>query len=160
MAAVAAPPAITCIHWQPARNADILRFIFQIFAVFEISCKIRKRAENPEIAKDTRLRQKQPIECKPRPEPVDRMKTRLCSVQLKLTGFLTAIAVALPACLCAQTLTLLHSFTNSPDGNWPLVGLIVSGNTLYGTTTKGAGGLGMVFRVNTDGTCFTNLHSK
>ena len=49
--------------------------------------------------------------------------------------------------------------TNS-DGADPYAGLILSGNTLYGTAEEGgtAGG-GAVFAVNTDGTQFTNLHS-
>ena len=46
------------------------------------------------------------------------------------------------------------------DGAFPQAGLILSGNTLYGTTTfAGGGGNGTVFRVNTDGTDFTNLHN-
>ncbi|MFZ0826926.1 MAG: choice-of-anchor tandem repeat GloVer-containing protein [Verrucomicrobiia bacterium] len=49
--------------------------------------------------------------------------------------------------------------TNS-DGANPAAGLILSGNTLYGTT--GYGGInarGTVFAINTDGTGFTNLHT-
>src|SRR5208283_4005514 len=38
-------------------------------------------------------------------------------------------------------------------------GLILSGNTLYGTAWGGSSGNGTVFVVNTDGTGFTNLHS-
>jgi uncharacterized repeat protein (TIGR03803 family) len=61
--------------------------------------------------------------------------------------------------------TNLHSFTapdntTNSDGAWPHAGLILSGNTLYGTA--GGGGSangGTVFAVNTDGTGFTNLHS-
>ena len=47
------------------------------------------------------------------------------------------------------------------DGANPEAGLILSGNTLYGTTYYGGGtnGDGTVFAVNTDGTGFTNLHS-
>src|SRR5665213_1236776 len=70
----------------------------------------------------------------------------------------------------AQTFTTLHSFTTvstnssgiytNSDGGGPTSGLILSGNTLYGTTS-GAGslGFGTVFRVNTDGTRFTNLYN-
>ena len=63
--------------------------------------------------------------------------------------------------------TTLHSFsavsgsnnTNS-DGANPYAGLILSGNTLYGTTKYGGGaGYGTVFSVNTDGTGFTSLYS-
>lgn len=60
----------------------------------------------------------------------------------------------------AQTLTTLHSFTNTPDGAYPLGGMILSGNALYGTTQKGGlSGAGMVFKINTDGTGLTNLFS-
>jgi uncharacterized repeat protein (TIGR03803 family) len=53
--------------------------------------------------------------------------------------------------------TNLHSFTGSGS---PYAGLILSSNTLYGTTFQGGDfGAGMVFKVNTDGTGFTNLHS-
>ena len=46
------------------------------------------------------------------------------------------------------------------DGSYPYAGLILSGNTLYGTTIDGgSSGNGTVFAVNTDGTGFTNLHS-
>src|ERR1051325_1290890 len=66
----------------------------------------------------------------------------------------------------AQTLTTLHSFaagssstlTNS-DGAVPYAGLLLSGNVLYGTAEEGgAAGNGTVFRMNADGTGFTNLH--
>jgi uncharacterized repeat protein (TIGR03803 family) len=65
----------------------------------------------------------------------------------------------------AQTFTTLHNFsalsgiTNS-DGKLPDAGLILSGNTLYGTANNGGSAdNGTVFRVNTDGSSFTNLHS-
>jgi len=46
------------------------------------------------------------------------------------------------------------------DGANPQAGLILSGNTLYGTTSAGgASGNGTVFAVNTDGTGFVNLHN-
>lgn len=63
--------------------------------------------------------------------------------------------------------TNLHSFTatsiSSPrtnsDGVYPAGGLILSGNTLYGTAAHGgSAGYGTVFAVNTDGTGFTTLH--
>ena len=49
------------------------------------------------------------------------------------------------------------------DGATPLGGLLLSGNVLYGTTSSGGGvsggsGEGVVFKINTDGTGFTNLH--
>ena len=63
--------------------------------------------------------------------------------------------------------TILHNFTpnvyppeTNTDGSYPSAGLTVSGNTLYGTTSQGGTSLvGTVFRVNTDGTGYTNLHS-
>src|SRR5665213_3159379 len=56
----------------------------------------------------------------------------------------------------------LHNFNinNPSEGANPQAGLILSGNTLYGTTVRSFNlGFGTVFAVNTDGTGFTNLHS-
>jgi len=61
--------------------------------------------------------------------------------------------------------TNLHSFSalssgTNNDGAYPIAGLILSGNTLYGTASRGGSSFGgTVFAVNTDGTGFTNLHS-
>jgi uncharacterized repeat protein (TIGR03803 family) len=56
--------------------------------------------------------------------------------------------------------TVLHSFTGGSDGAQPYAGLILSGNTLYGTAWEGgSSGYGTVFAVNTNGTGFTTLHS-
>jgi uncharacterized repeat protein (TIGR03803 family) len=61
--------------------------------------------------------------------------------------------------------TTLYSFTAlsagiNADGAYPLAPLIVSDNTLYGTAAGGGSSrLGTVFRLNTDGTGFTNLHT-
>jgi uncharacterized repeat protein (TIGR03803 family) len=62
---------------------------------------------------------------------------------------------------------VLHNFTgtdpdtgNNSDGANPYAGLILSGNTLYGTAYEGgSSGDGTVFAVNTDGTGFTLLHN-
>ncbi|MGC9943406.1 MAG: choice-of-anchor tandem repeat GloVer-containing protein [Verrucomicrobiota bacterium] len=55
--------------------------------------------------------------------------------------------------------TVLHTFTNNPDGANPAGGLISSGNALYGTAGGGGnGGDGTVFTLNNDGTGFTNLY--
>ena len=60
----------------------------------------------------------------------------------------------------AQTFTNLHNFARISDGANPYAGLILSGNTLYGTASSGGPlGNGTVFAVNTDGTVFTNLHN-
>ena len=51
-----------------------------------------------------------------------------------------------------------QAFTNS-DGAMPFGQLILSGNALYGATSRGGtNGNGTVFKVNMDGTGFTNLH--
>ena len=61
--------------------------------------------------------------------------------------------------------TNLHSFTTvlnyiNSDGAQPQAGLILSGNTLYGTDfLGGSSGYGAVFAVHTYGTGFTTLHS-
>ena len=63
--------------------------------------------------------------------------------------------------------TTLHSFTamsgplsTNSDGAYPAAGLILSGNTLYGTAQYGGNsGNGTVFAINTNGTVFTTLHS-
>jgi|SRR5665213_187431 len=65
--------------------------------------------------------------------------------------------------------TNLHSFFGGTnEGASPEGSLILSGNTLYGTTSSGGGGKtssggglgnGTVFALNPDGASFTNLHS-
>jgi uncharacterized repeat protein (TIGR03803 family) len=80
-----------------------------------------------------------------------------------------ALALAMVAAefamrLSAQTFTTLHSFAGFPgnDAGNPAAGLILSGNTLYGTAayfgSQPSSG-GTVFAVNTDGTGFTNLYT-
>ena len=67
----------------------------------------------------------------------------------------------------AQSFTNLHSFTaldaatdtTNKDGAFPQAGLILSGNTLYGTASGGGISNGTVFAINTDGSGFTNLYS-
>ena len=55
---------------------------------------------------------------------------------------------------------VLKSFTGS-DGSWPYAGVVLAGNTLYGTTTYGGSGGdygdGVVFKVNTDGSGYAVL---
>jgi uncharacterized repeat protein (TIGR03803 family) len=85
-------------------------------------------------------------------------------MQSRLHLFLLPALIAglglLPAgWVTAQTFTTLHTFARN-DGADPWAGLILSGNTLYGTTVYGGSSDGgTVFAVNTDGTGFTNLHT-
>ena len=54
----------------------------------------------------------------------------------------------------------LYSFTNGSDGAYPVGGLVLSGNMLYGTANRGgAANYGTVFSVNTNGMGFATLHS-
>jgi len=62
--------------------------------------------------------------------------------------------------------TAIHYFTppssapTNADGMSPNAGLVLSGNTLYGTTRQGStNGAGAVFAINTDGSGFAILHS-
>ncbi len=64
--------------------------------------------------------------------------------------------------------TNIHNFsaldtatsTTNGDGTEPQAGLILSGNTLYGTATSGGrSGFGTIFAVNTDGTGFATLYN-
>jgi uncharacterized repeat protein (TIGR03803 family) len=66
----------------------------------------------------------------------------------------------------AQTETLLHQFTGSPDGANPSAGPALKGTTLYGTTYEGGGvsgsgdtGYGIVYAVNTTTGKETILHT-
>src|ERR1039457_5117634 len=78
-------------------------------------------------------------------------------MKLKILAF--AVALTLATNLPAQTFTTLHSFTGG-DGAAPWAGLVLSGNSLYGTTANGGSSSnGTVFRINTDGSDFTILHS-
>jgi uncharacterized repeat protein (TIGR03803 family) len=55
--------------------------------------------------------------------------------------------------------TNLHSFVYASEGGYPEAGLVLLGNTLYGTAYEGgSSGYGTVFALNTNGTGFTNLH--
>jgi uncharacterized repeat protein (TIGR03803 family) len=55
--------------------------------------------------------------------------------------------------------TNLHSFSSyGGNGKSPHAPLTLSGSTLYGMTVEGGVGRGVVFRINADGTGYTNLH--
>jgi uncharacterized repeat protein (TIGR03803 family) len=54
----------------------------------------------------------------------------------------------------------LYNFSGDIDGKNPIAGLILSANTLYGTTEQGGNtGSGGVFAINTDGSGFTALYT-
>jgi uncharacterized repeat protein (TIGR03803 family) len=55
---------------------------------------------------------------------------------------------------------LLHSFIGGTnDGLQPLDSLILSGSSLYGMTPSGGSGGGVVFKINTDGSGYTNVYN-
>lgn len=81
--------------------------------------------------------------------------------------FLALLALVMVEKLSAQTFTNLYYFTATPyytnsDGANPYAGLILSSNVLYGTAEQGgspAYGNGTVFKLNSNGTNFTVLHT-
>jgi uncharacterized repeat protein (TIGR03803 family) len=81
---------------------------------------------------------------------------------MKVTRFVWAFITLLAFATCngsAQTFTVLHTFTNNPDGSNPS-GLITIGNRLFGSASSGgSNNQGIVFSVNSDGTEFAALHS-
>lgn len=56
---------------------------------------------------------------------------------------------------------VLHMFTNSPDGAEPKAGLVLNGDTLYGTTFLGGtnGDYGAIFKLNTNGQDYSVIYS-
>ena len=94
------------------------------------------------------------------------MKTKIKN-PFALPALIVASCLMLAGRAAAQIFTTLHSFTatngvavTNSDGATPYAGLILSGNTLYGTAFGGgSAGVGTVFTVHTDGTGFTTLHS-
>jgi len=53
---------------------------------------------------------------------------------------------------------VLHSFDNTASGDWPLGGLTLGTNELYGATTHGgANGYGTIFKIKKDGSGYVNL---
>ncbi len=76
-------------------------------------------------------------------------RTQILSHTLKIT---TMLSLAFVTAAAAQTFTLLHPFA-SGEGSYPVGSLILTDATLYGMTAGG------VFRMNTNGGGYTNLHS-
>ncbi len=70
-----------------------------------------------------------------------------------------ALMLAATAVSSAQTYTVLRDFISS-DGQWLYGGVVLAGNTLYGTAQSGGGqDYGDVFKINTDGSGFAVLKS-
>src|ERR1035437_5105551 len=87
------------------------------------------------------------------------MKTSIINLFL-LPALIAGLNLIPAGRVTAQTFTTLHTFTGVSDGATPYAGLILSGNTLYGTANSGgSGNAGTVFALNANGTGFTNLHS-
>src|SRR5712691_7737941 len=90
------------------------------------------------------------------------MKTCIKNLFL-LPALMVGLGLILAGRVTAQTFTTLHSFTSgftNSDGSNPAGRLILSGNTLYGTAALGGNSWeGTVFAINTEGSCFTTLHS-
>jgi len=87
-----------------------------------------------------------------------------------LPALIAGLGLMLAGDATAQIFTTLHSFApiqffgfdarSNSDGYTPLGGLVLSGNTLYGTANQGTiNRNGTVFAVNTDGAGFTNLYN-
>jgi uncharacterized repeat protein (TIGR03803 family) len=77
---------------------------------------------------------------------------------IKLTFlFVFLAATHLPA----QNFTVLHTFTNCPDGAHPFGGIIVDNGVLYGTTDDGGTwpGSGIAYRLSTNGADYSILYS-
>src|ERR1035437_3649577 len=86
------------------------------------------------------------------------MKTCIKNLFL-LPALIAGLGLTPAGRVTAQTFTTLHSFTGDSGAN-PWAGLLLSGNTLYGTAEAGGSlGRGTVFAINTNGTGFTILHS-
>src|SRR5207247_2545827 len=84
-----------------------------------------------------------------------------------LPALIAGFGLILAGRVTAQTFALLHTFTSASgsnatnsDGANPSAGLILSGNTLYGTAKYGgSSGWGTVFAVNTKGRGFTTRYN-
>src|SRR5215467_13773854 len=99
-------------------------------------------------------------------------KSRTFAPRLLAAALIAALNMLPAGRVTAQTFTTLYSFTAShtnasgfytnSDGANPYAGLTAAGNSnvRYGTAANGgSSGWGTVFKVNADGTGFTNLHS-
>ncbi|MFC2149636.1 choice-of-anchor tandem repeat GloVer-containing protein [Candidatus Auribacterota bacterium] len=81
--------------------------------------------------------------------------------KLLLALMIGILAVPLiSACAFATTYSVLYDFTSQPEATGPCGDLTYSGGYLYAMTyAGGVSNYGTVFRINTDGTGYTTLHS-
>jgi uncharacterized repeat protein (TIGR03803 family) len=85
------------------------------------------------------------------------MKTK---ISVLFVAIMFAVGALSPVRAQSTFFIALHSFTNGGDGAHPFCGLILSGNTLYGTANVGGTfGDGTVFSLNVDGSDLISLHS-
>jgi uncharacterized repeat protein (TIGR03803 family) len=90
------------------------------------------------------------------------MQTRIRNVVAMAMTFSVSLLLAGPA--SGQIFTNLHSLVIS-NGTTPYAGLVLAGGRLYGTAENYGeqpflpGNSGSVFRVNLDGSSFTNMHT-
>lgn len=62
--------------------------------------------------------------------------------------------------LSAQTFTIMHTFTNAPDGAFPHCGLTLSGGTLYGVASGGSSSYdGALFQIGTNGSGYSTMRN-
>ena len=89
------------------------------------------------------------------------MSARRQILQLSLFALCASSWLAAHRAEANLNLTILHSFApGTADGSYPSSSLVLSGSQLYGTTYEGgAFNGGTAFRINTDGTGHTLLHS-
>jgi uncharacterized repeat protein (TIGR03803 family) len=81
-----------------------------------------------------------------------------------LSVLIAALGLMMTGRVTAQDFTNLYNFEGQyyrvSDGNEPQGNLVLSGNTLYGTTQAGgSGGAGTIFSIHTDGTGYTNFYN-
>src|SRR6267378_8196876 len=87
------------------------------------------------------------------------LKQILLGIPLLLLPAVTAGAAGFTNLYSFSATSGNPSYTNS-DGSEPNAALVLSGSTLYGTTSfGGSSNFGTVFKLNFDGTGFTNLYS-
>ena len=81
--------------------------------------------------------------------------------KLRLIPFLILIGLLSSAGTTSAANTVLHSFAGAPNDGRNPSGLTLVNNVLYGTAAFGGpnNGQGVVFRMNTDGTGYTILHT-